>query len=199
MYFQWGDTQGYTDEQVGWGVLKAFSIADYKFSIDGSYTNYSKYNASDSKTVLDPEDDAAHVNMGGNWRMPTENEFIELCMNTDIYLVPNEGEEIKGTAQESSGSPSLTISWETVPSSRNIKGVKFYKKSDKQTYMFVPADGNAYEGSVKDVGLCGYLWHSSLYTSAVPTAWYFSLAKGNCFVHNIGRYLGFPIRGVMAQ
>ena len=66
LYFQWGDTQGYTTEQVGDGEgLKAFSWADYKFSIDGSSSNFSKYNASDSKTVLDLEDDAARVNMGG--------------------------------------------------------------------------------------------------------------------------------------
>ena len=92
LYFQWGDTQGYTAEQVGDGEgLKAFSWADYKFSIDGSSSNFSKYNASDSKTVLDPEDDAAHVNMGGNWRMPTFEEYKELCLNTDIYLVPTEG------------------------------------------------------------------------------------------------------------
>ena len=91
LYFQWGDTQGYTAEQVGSGEgLKAFSWADYKFSIDGSSSNFSKYNASDNKTVLDLEDDAAHVNMGGNWRMPTFEEYKELCLNTDIYLVPTE-------------------------------------------------------------------------------------------------------------
>ena len=92
LYFQWGDTQGYTAEQVGKEEgLKEFKWADYKFSIGGSSSNFSKYNASDSKTVLDPEDDAAHVNMGGNWRMPTFEEYKELCLNTDIYLVPTEG------------------------------------------------------------------------------------------------------------
>ena len=96
LYFQWGDTQGYTAEQVGDGEgLKKFDWASYKFSIDGSNSNFSKYNASDSKTVLDPEDDAAHVNMGGNWRMPTFEEYKELLLNTDIYLVPREGEENK--------------------------------------------------------------------------------------------------------
>ena len=91
LYFQWGDIVGYTAEKVGNGEgLKPFDWGDYKFSIDGSSSNFSKYNASDSKTVLDPEDDAAHVNMGGNWRMPTFEEYKELCLNTDIYLVPTE-------------------------------------------------------------------------------------------------------------
>ena len=155
LYFQWGDTQGYTAEQVGDGEgLKAFSWADYKWSVDGSSSNFSKYNASDSKTVLDPEDDAAHVNMGGNWRMPTLEECKELCLNTDIYLVPTDGEEIQGTAQELSGS--ILIGWASQVEG-TLKGVKFYKKGDKQTYMFVPASGGANDGSVQDVGENGGL------------------------------------------
>ena len=143
LYFQYGDTQGYTAEKVGNGEgLKPFDWGDYKFSIDGSSSNFSKYNASDSKTVLDPEDDAAHVNMGGNWRMPTFEEYKELCLNTDIYLVPTEGEEIQGTVQEQSGS--VIINW-TSQAEGTLKGVKFYKKGDKQTYMFVPASGGATE------------------------------------------------------
>ena len=201
LYFQWGDTQGYTAEQVGDGEgLKPFDWGDYKFSIDGSESNFSKYNASDNKTVLYPEDDAAHVNMGGNWRMPTENEFIELCMNTDIYLVPNEGEEIKGTAQENSDDGiSLIVLWETEPSSENIKGVKFYKKGDKQTYMFVPAAGAAHEGSMQLAGQLGGLWSSSLRSSDVRDAWGFFFNAGNGGVVYGVRFYGLPVRGVLAQ
>ena len=32
--------------------------------------------------ILDLEDDAAHVNMGGKWRMPTRDELEELLNNT---------------------------------------------------------------------------------------------------------------------
>jgi len=35
----------------------------------------------DAKKQLDPEDDAAHVNWGGNWRMPTMEECQELIDN----------------------------------------------------------------------------------------------------------------------
>ena len=200
LYFQWGDTQGYTAEQVGDGEgLKAFSWDDYKFLIDGSSRNFSKYNASDSKMVLDPEDDAAYVNMGGNWRMPTFEECKELCLNTDIYLVPTEGEEIKGTAQEGSGNPSLAISWETEPSSEDIKGVKFYKKGDKQTYMFVPAAGAAFEGSMQNVGRGGGLWSSSLGSSGVQVAWGFDFGANGGGVGYDGRCGGLPVRGVLAQ
>lgn len=41
LYFQWGDIQGYTAEQVGDGEgLKAFNNDDYKFSIDGSSLDF---------------------------------------------------------------------------------------------------------------------------------------------------------------
>lgn len=194
LYFQWGDTQGYTAEQVGDGEgLKEFNWADYKWSVDGSSSNFSKYNASDSKTVLDPEDDAAHVNMGSNWRMPTFEEYKELCLNTDIYLVPTEGEEIQGTAQEQSGS--VIINWAS-QAEGTLKGVKFYKKGDKQTYMFVPASGGASEGSMQDVGQYGGLWSSSLYSSGVQIAWGFDFPANLGGVDSVVRYYGLPVRGV---
>ena len=197
LYFQWGDTQGYTAEQVGDGEgLKAFTWKDYKWSVDGSSSNFSKYNASDSKTVLDPEDDAAHVNMGGNWRMPTFDEWKELCLNTDIYLVPTEGEEIQGTAQDYG--ENVLISWAT-QAEGTFKGVKFYKKGDKQTYMFVSAAGGAGGGSMQNVGQDGFLWSSSLYSSGVQDAWVFVFNAGGGFVNGGGRYDGLPVRGVLAQ
>ena len=197
LYFQWGDTQGYTAEQVGsGGGQKAFKWADYKFSIDGSATKFSKYNASDSKKVLDPEDDAAHINMGGNWRMPTVDEYKELCLNTDIYLVPTEGEEIQGTAQEQSGS--VVVNWAS-PTEGTLKGVKFYKKGDKQTYMFVPAAGGANGGSVQGVGQYGSLRSSSLYSYGVQDAWDFRFDASIGGVNSGYRCGGLPVRGVLAQ
>lgn len=197
LYFQWGDTQGYTAEQVGDGEgLKAFDWADYKFSINGSSSKFSKYNASDSKTVLDPEDDAANANMGGNWRMPTFEEYKELCLNTDIYLVPTEGEEIQGTAQEDSGT--VIITWAS-QAEGTLKGVKFYKKGDKQTYMFIPAAGSAYDGSLGVSRLYGYLWCSSRDSSVVPSARHFYLNGTRNGVGLMSRYFGFPVRGILSS
>ena len=194
LYFQWGDTQGYTAEQVGDGEgLKEFNWADYKFSIEDSSSNFSKYNASDSKTVLDPEDDAVHVNMGGNWRMPTFDEYKELCLNTDIYLVPTEGEEIQGTAQDYG--ENVLISWAT-QAEGTFKGVKFYKKDSKQTYMFVPASGEANVGSVSSVGKSGSLWSSSLTSSDVMNGGLFGFDEGSSYVDSTNRCIGNPVRGV---
>ncbi len=47
----------------------------YKWSGANGFT---KYNADDGKVTLDASDDAASVNLGGNWRMPTVEEVDEL-------------------------------------------------------------------------------------------------------------------------
>ena len=74
-YYAWGETEP-----------KEFYFWDtYKFC-DGSYKTLTKYTDSecgkdgfsDNKSVLDPEDDVAHVKWGGNWRIPTKDELEEL-------------------------------------------------------------------------------------------------------------------------
>ena len=76
LYFAWGETQGYTAEQVGSEEGKrAFDWDNYKFGPDSAIT---KYNDTDGLTVLEPEDDAATVNWGEGWRMPTKEQFWEL-------------------------------------------------------------------------------------------------------------------------
>ena len=69
-YFAWGETE--PKEEYGWST--------YKWC-DGTGTNMTKYNATDGLTTLLPEDDAARVNWGGQWRMPSEEEMSELVNN----------------------------------------------------------------------------------------------------------------------
>lgn len=66
--FAWGETEPKSD----------YSYSTYKFSKNGSKGSYTKYSDNDNKTVLDPEDDVAHVKWGSNWRMPTWEEMQEL-------------------------------------------------------------------------------------------------------------------------
>ena len=51
----------------------------YLGSTTSSYKDPSATNADALKTVLDLEDDAAHVNWGGSWRMPTYEELKEVA------------------------------------------------------------------------------------------------------------------------
>lgn len=71
-YYAWGETS--TKDYYNWYY--------YKFG-----ENPSKYNDTDKKTVLDPEDDAATVNLGDDYRMPTQaetNELITKCHRAQV-------------------------------------------------------------------------------------------------------------------
>ena len=75
-YYAWGEIEEKED----------YSLSTYKWC-NGScntmtkYCTDSRYGTVDNKTVLDPEDDVAHVKWGGDWRMPTKAEQDELLNN----------------------------------------------------------------------------------------------------------------------
>lgn len=70
-YFAWGETE----------PKKTYTYESGKYST--SETNMTKYNKTDGLTVLEADDDAAHVNWGAPCRMPTETECQEL-MDYDL-------------------------------------------------------------------------------------------------------------------
>ena len=67
LYFAWGETSGYTKSQITDG-LRSFSLQSYKYN--------------ENPSTLDAEHDAATVNLGSDWKMPTEENFNELLDNT---------------------------------------------------------------------------------------------------------------------
>lgn len=90
LYYRWGETQGYTK-----AYLETETTPDYRY-MDENY-NYTKYNDTDEKTVLDLSDDAVNAAWGGNWRMPTKSEFAALAEYTDSEHVTNyQGSGVEG-------------------------------------------------------------------------------------------------------
>ena len=74
-YYAWGETKPKGDSYTyKWGDLVALT----KYCTDSSY-GYNGF--TDGKTLLDPEDDVAHVKLGGKWRMPTDAEWTDLRNN----------------------------------------------------------------------------------------------------------------------
>ncbi len=70
-YFAWGETSPkdvYTDTNYKWCDKESYSFSKY----------YSQSGKSDSLIRILPEDDAATVNCGGKWRIPTVEEWREL-------------------------------------------------------------------------------------------------------------------------
>ena len=74
-YYAWGETQPNKD-YYDWSTYKWATIDK-----DRKLDKLIKYCTNDSKTVLDLEDDAAAVNWGGTWRMPTPEDWKELINN----------------------------------------------------------------------------------------------------------------------
>lgn len=72
-YYQWADTKGHTDTET----YNYNNQAPYATSISPNWS-WSKYNSQTDTLTLDKSDDAASVNLGGSWRMPTVKEMEEL-------------------------------------------------------------------------------------------------------------------------
>ena len=95
--FTWGDTEKKTND-----VLGDLAWSDYKWTDLGTWQSISKYTfddrnmegiwyfgnsfIGDNKKALDPADDVAHVLWGGEWRMPTKEEFEELLTSKWIRI-----------------------------------------------------------------------------------------------------------------
>ena len=136
LYFQWGDTQGYTAEQVGTGDgKKEFTRKDYKWNPSGDWKTFTKY--ATTGATLELEDDAAHVHMGGSWHMPTTAQIKELINteNTTTAKTTNEG----------------------------VSGITFTSKKDASKSIFIPAAGKASYGSIQDLYF-SHVWSSMMET-----------------------------------
>ena len=174
LYFQWGDIIGYSPDQISRSKeKKTFDWPDYKFSIDGSYSNLSKYTTLGETLYL--EDDAAHIFMHGDWHMPTPTQFKELIDET-------------------------ISNWVTL---NGTNGMKFSSKKDPTKYIFIPAAGDAYRGSIHNSGIEAYIWSSMLddtwgaYNAQGLEFYCYSKNSGHVFCHGGDRCYGFSIRGVI--
>ena len=166
LYYQWGDIVGYTAEQV-WND-KQFDWGDYKYSIDGSDTNFNKYNSNDGKTVLDLEDDAVYATLGGNWRMPTIDDFQELIDGTTVQITSING----------------------------VYGIKLTSKNNNN-YIFFPFAGCAYSGAMDYVGSYFSCWSSNLRDLGNYYAFYLYGNSGcNLELGYFDRRYGNSIRGI---
>ena len=137
-YYQWAGTEDVSDTSIylDWGNCPYHTGSD----AEKGWTKYS-YTV-DEKTVLEPMDDAASVVLGGEWRMPTDNEWNELRMN---------------------------CSWSST-SIDGVKGYKVQSNKSGYTdnWIFLPAAGCRERDYLIHVGTIGYYWSSSPYFGYPP-------------------------------
>ena len=165
LYFQWGDTKGYIVDQVE--KYKRFSWDDYKFSINGSNKNFSKY--TNLGKTLNLKDDAAHNHMGGDWHIPSPEQIKELLDNTISRWIELD----------------------------YIKGRLFMSKKDERKHIFIPAAGFVQNGSVCCRGSYGNVWSSMLDMYDVNYGQYLVLGSGFACPYYDDRCCGFSVRGVI--
>ena len=110
IYFQWGETNGISGSLLGKYSDENYTLASYTHcnGSDTTMTKYctdSSYGTKDDKTTLEPEDDTARANMGGDWRMPTAAEYQTLYDETLWVWCPGGNVGIKKT--DESGNESI--------------------------------------------------------------------------------------------
>lgn len=155
-YFAWGETVGKT----------SFTKENYKWGND-SAGGIKKYNSADGPEFLEAADDAAHAKLGGKWRMPTTDEWLELRDKCSW----------KWTKQGNSNGFLVT-------------------SKDGSTTIFLPAAGGYTGSSLLDVGNHGFYWTSRLLKSSPASAWSFWIYKSTVTGEDFPRYYGFPVRAV---
>ena len=138
-YFAWGETKPkytYDDE---WSNYKWYNISSETFT---KYCSESEYGIVDNKTQLDLSDDAAHVNWGKPWRMPTHDELTELHTK-------------------------CTWTWTT---QNGVNGYLVTSNINGNT-IFLPAAGSRDGNSLDGEGETGWYWSSSLGTDGPFDSW----------------------------
>ena len=169
LYFAWGETKGYT----GITEEKKFIWDDYKY---GTESNLTKYNTTDGLTTLEPSDDAATVNWGGKWRMPTIEQFNEL-------LDPS----------------NCTNEWVEDYDGSGVNGRLFTSVRNSKT-LFFPAAGLCSDGGKSGIGNYVYIFSRTLnnYANIPSSAFSFMSAyriSPRRSAHT--RCFGITVRGVL--
>ena len=135
-YYAWGETE--PKSVYLWSNYKYY---DGRFDTLTKYCTNSSYGTVDNKTVLDPEDDVAHVKWGGDWRMPTWTEQYELldkctwtwtsCNGVNGYIVTGPNGNSIFLADNNYWSNSLYVS-------NSVRAYSlFFNKSDLDLYIYV--------------------------------------------------------------
>ena len=117
--------------------------------------------------ILDLNDDAVHVNMGGKWKMPTLDKLEELLNNT--YQRPK------------------TIN--------GVKGMMFISKMNSKQ-LFIPFAGWWYNGNYYNAGYGGFVWSSQVTSLFIDDAYLLDCNSDDAIIYLCFRSHAFSVRGV---
>ena len=162
-YYAWGETEEKDDYE--WSAYKWCNGSEYTMT---KYCTDSNYGTVDNKTVLDLEDDVAHVKWGGSWRMPTAEELLELINN-------------------------CAWMWTTL---NGVNGCRLTSKINGNT-IFFPAAGDFYLGTeIYNVGFHGGYWTSTIRDELNSSAYGLIFANTAFIKRDYSRFDGHCVRAV---
>ncbi len=130
-YFAWGETA--TKDFYDWSTYKWCNNNYMKMTKYCTVSNYGNDGFVDNKTELDLEDDAAYVNWGPSWRIPSYEQFEELCTSCTSLWTQHNG----------------------------VNGLMFTGPNGNN--LFLPATGMLWGKGLGGVGADGYYWSRTLY------------------------------------
>ncbi|MGM9747116.1 MAG: hypothetical protein ACI30H_09170 [Paludibacteraceae bacterium] len=172
-YYSWGETD--PDTTYNWSTYKLATTTTtkvdslYDMVIVATFTKYnthSRYGIVDDKITLDAEDDAANVNWGGKWRMPTDADWTELHEN-------------------------CTWTWTAL---NGVKGYIVTSQTNDNS-MFIPAAGYRYNDDLYNAGYDGCYWSAALDTLPVYAS-VMGFTSDIVSEYYYDRYFGLSVRGV---
>ena len=164
-YYAWGETE--TKADYSWATYKYANGADDKFTKYCINASYGNEGFTDNKTTLEPEDDAAHVNWGGVWRMPTDAEWTELREQ-------------------------CTWTWTT---QNGVNGYLVTSEVNSNS-IFLPSAGYRYDTDLYYAGSNGDYRSSSLYEDYPDGAWFVYFDSDNVSRYSSYRGYGQSVRPV---
>ena len=161
-YFAWGETEPEPTDYYDWSTYKWYNSNGVT-----KYCTQSGYGVVDNKTELDPEDDAAYVNWGPSWRMPTTQQQNELI---------------------------LRCSWQRT-TMNGVNGD--LGTGPNGNTLFLPAAGTRKYNRLDDAGSNGIYWSRTLDNTNSFYAWYmYFRTNGSRDTWTVERDLGCPVRPV---
>ena len=167
-YFALGETEPKND--YSWSTYKYCKGSQYTMT---KYCSNYRHGTVDNKTILEPSDDAAAVNWGSEWQMPSYEQFDELF-----------------------NSSYTATTWTTM---NGKYGRKITSKSNGN-FIFLPAAGYRGDTSLYSAGSFGDYWSRSLSTDEGYFAYYLYFGSSSTYTfYNGFRVYGKSVRPVRVK
>ena len=163
-YFAWGETV--PKDYYDWSNYKWCNGSDTTMTKYCTLSEYGNNGFIDNKTELDPEDDAAYVNWGSLWRMPSKAQIDELNLECTWRWTQRNG----------------------------VNGLLVTGTNGNS--MFLPAAGGRWYELLCDVDNWGFYWSRTLHSGDPYFAFDLYFDSGKVYWDMDGHYAGFTVRAV---